>query len=58
MHFYLVIGVKRRKGGMILSQHLFVSKIIELAGLQDAKPAPTPLPVSDCLYEFLSDVSD
>ena len=43
---------------MHLSQTHFTNQIIELAGLEDAKPAPTPLPKAHCLYEKREDDED
>lgn len=42
----------------MLTQTTFASSIVELAGLQDTKPAPTPLPVSHCLYEGVKEVTE
>lgn len=43
---------------MFLSQTTFAEKTIDLAGLQEAMPAPIPLPVSHCLYEERKDANE
>ena len=47
------IGMKmeRRPDGIFLSQRPFSEKIVELAGMSNAKPTKSPLPLSHLLYE-------
>lgn len=56
--FYLGIGITRSSGGLLFLQAAFVSKVVSLVNLQDAKPAPTPLSMSQCLYEERNDVTE
>lgn len=55
---YLGVRVERTKTDIHLSQESFIKRVIDLAGLSDAKPCPTPLPMSHCLYEKQQDVTD
>ena len=48
---FLGIAVDRSDKGIFLSQKPFTDNLIEFAGLKTAKPTPTPLPLSHCLYE-------
>lgn len=48
---YLGIRVERTESGMFLSQEAFARKVVEMAGMQNAKPTPAPLPLSHALYE-------
>ena len=48
---FLGIKVERRPDGLFLSQKAYAERIVEKAGMEDAKPASTPLPMAHPLYE-------
>ena len=48
---FLGIKIERSAKGMFLSQKPFAEKIVELAGMTNAKPAKYPLPLSHPLYD-------
>ena len=48
---FVGMKIERRPSGLFLSQRPFAEKIIELAGMTNAKPTHGPLPLSHPLYE-------
>ena len=55
---FLGIKVERRTNGLFLSQKAYAERIVEKAGMEDAKVANTPLPLSHPLYEERTGTSD
>ena len=55
---FLGIAVDRSAKGLFLSQQPFTDRLVEFAGLKTSKPAPTPLPLSHCLYEKTEEPTD
>lgn len=55
---FLGIAVDRSDNGIFLSQRPFTERIVELAGLTNAKPTPTPLLLSHPLYEKEDPLTD
>ena len=53
---FLGIKVDRRPNGIFLSQGSYAERIVEKAGMEDAKTAATPLPMSHPLYEDRADL--
>ena len=47
---FVGMKVERRPSGLFLSQRPFAEKIVELAGMTNAKPTHAPLPLSHPLY--------
>src|SRR4051812_43502450 len=43
LHYFLGIEVKQHKDGLHLSQEKYATDLVKKAGLQNCKPAPTPL---------------
>ena len=48
---FVGMNIERRPAGLFLSQRTFAEKIVDLAGMTNAKPTHAPLPLSHPLYE-------
>ena len=48
---FVGMKIERRPAGLFLSQRPFGEKIVDLAGMTNAKPTHAPLPLSHPLYE-------
>ena len=48
---FVGMKIERRPAGLFLSQRPFAEKIVDLAGMTNAKPTHAPLPLSHSLYD-------
>lgn len=55
---FLGIAFDRSDEGIFMSQKGFTNNLVAFAGLAYAKPTPTPLPLSHCLYEKTEETTD
>lgn len=53
LSYFLGIAVSRNSAGLFLSQHKYVSEILDKAGMSQCKPAPTPVVTSGKLWLVL-----
>lgn len=58
LHYFLGIEVSSCGDGLLLTQTKYAQELIQKAGLQDCKPMPTPLSISDKLVAGQGELLD
>jgi histone deacetylase 1/2 len=50
LHFFLGLEVKKTKNGLLLTQEKYARDLLKKVGMDNCKPAPTPMSSTEKLY--------